>query len=151
MKSKYSTYQPEYERRIFEDLEDLSAKEWNQKLKKEFPQNIISCSYNHMIYVISDNKTDVCKIGIATNPHQRLRTLQQGNPSILYAHKLWYCGRKLAITMEKLIHEHLDEYRLSKITNQTSGHNEWFTITKDEGISFVDSMLHTHEFNMSLG
>ena len=81
-----------------------------------------------MLYVITDG--DFCKIGITRNVEQRLNNLQTANPKRIRVAKAWLYGD----WAETMIHEQLRGSR-------GSSRNEWFCISPQECISFIDKFL----------
>jgi len=70
------------------------------------------------VYLITDEWLSYFKIGVAENPHRRLRELQIGNPKKLIIQLLvWFPTRDMARAVERAMHERFAEFN-------TSG--EWF-------------------------
>lgn len=65
------------------------------------------------VYIIRDTASGAVKIGVANDPHARLRGLQGGNPHDLELVD-WTPGGQV---LERFIHRHLDRHRLR---------GEWF-------------------------
>jgi len=85
------------------------------------------------VYVIHDPVGQCCKVGIATDPNQRLATLSIGNPRLEIARRDGYGGRdglpghpmhlvEQAREVEQIAHALLSNWRLS---------GEWFAVDVD--------------------
>lgn len=71
------------------------------------------------VYVIQQEGSDICKIGISNRPHFRLQEVQAYNPFNLHIAMLFevYDGKARAV--EALLHRHFQNRRI---------HREWFSI-----------------------
>lgn len=65
------------------------------------------------VYIISEGKDGPVKVGVAANPHSRVRELQSGNPKRLHVADYWSFGtRAEAFAIERLILEEMAPYRM---------------------------------------
>ena len=72
------------------------------------------------LYIIQHGSEDVCKIGISSNPEERLKGLQTGTPRILTLIAMMeFASREIALGVESLLHMFFDENRLN---------GEWFEV-----------------------
>lgn len=86
------------------------------------------------LYLIgSEGITPSCKIGIAKNPQQRLKTLQCGNPNLLWVSRAWeYQSRADAEDIERVMHESFSGYKMQ---------GEWFSIDCDDAVIAMNSVF----------
>lgn len=80
------------------------------------------------IYLIQADGTSIFKIGIATDPSDRLSHMQVGSPLRLNMVRVAY--RSDARDVERRLHEQLDEYRT---------HGEWFSLPAPDVIALFAS------------
>lgn len=80
------------------------------------------------IYAIG-NKSNLQKIGFAKNPSLRLKQLQTGNPEQLILHHYIEVPESRVRLLEKHLHKELN-YKKVK--------GEWFKLTPEECISFLN-------------
>lgn len=76
------------------------------------------------VYLIQANGTSIFKIGIASDPNDRLARMQVGSPLRLDMVRVAY--RSDARDVERRLHEQLDEYRT---------HGEWFSLPAPDVIA----------------
>jgi len=93
------------------------------------------------LYAIGPNDNGPIKIGFSKNPIQRIKTLQTAHPSPLVIHKMVAFETDKIRLVEKSIHQSLS-YKKKK--------GEWFNITPEEAIDFIEHTRITHE-NVSTG
>jgi len=86
------------------------------------------------VYLIgSEGVTPSCKIGVTKRPGDRVRTLQCGNPWLLWVEKTWkYDTRTSAEFVERVLHRALDGYRVQ---------GEWFSIDCDAALKVIGWVL----------
>lgn len=70
------------------------------------------------LYVIREGESGPFKIGLAVDPADRLKTLQQGNPRRL----VLICSMPIFARSERLLHDALNHHRLA---------SEWFAATPE--------------------
>ena len=93
------------------------------KYKREWP---------HSVYLVLDAKNDRVKIGYASVPKQRLRTLQSASPSILsLALTITFQNKDAAEAFERHLHDRFDGYRIR---------GEWF----EDGAIILDYVRHQY-------
>jgi hypothetical protein len=77
----------------------------------------------YYVYLITTLGGFHTKIGISSNPHARLLTMQTGSPLKLYLCATFACpSRAIAEQVEREAHTELAEWRL---------HGEWFDLPDD--------------------
>lgn len=91
----------------------------------------------HYLYVVaSPQAPDILKIGIAKDPHRRIRDLQIGSPLKLNLLALWlYPNRSGASQAEKGCHERFEKQ---------NKHGEWFAVTVDMVALHLDAHNTQH-------
>lgn len=81
------------------------------------------------VYIIQNTKSKNIKIGVATNPSERLLVLQIGSDvelKLIYTSGVCSNSRKI----EAICHKHFKDYNVR---------GEWFKIKPSEAISFLES------------
>lgn len=74
----------------------------------------------HAVYVVSDSVGLICKIGKAHCPSRRLSTIQTGNPTELFLHRVfWFDDERSATEIERRSHEYAN-----RVGRRLMG--EWF-------------------------
>lgn len=88
----------------------------------------------HAVYVVSDIKGEISKIGRAHCPSSRLSRIQTGNPEELFLHRVfWVDNGRLASEVERISHE------LAAPFGRLMG--EWFCCKAHEAHSLIVSAL----------
>ena len=89
---------------------------------------------NDYLYIIANNELGPVKIGFSNNPEHRLKTLQTGHIDEL---KIYYKKQfPNAMTIEKICHSMLNEKRKR---------GEWFSLTVEEAISYIEFAIIENE------
>lgn len=106
------------------------------------PSKPIEC---FMYLIGSEGRFPACKIGITKNVDSRLKTLQCGNPNVLWVSKQWgYQSRATAEVMESIMHCAFSSYRMT---------GEWFSVHCDDAIKVMDwvfERLHKQDVDPNL-
>lgn len=88
----------------------------------------------HAVYVVSDIKGEVSKIGMAHCPSSRLSRIQTGSPEELFLHRVfWVDDRGYAAEVELIAHE------LATPLGRLMG--EWFQCRVDQAHGFIVSAM----------
>lgn len=97
-------------------LRDLARE--STRARKLLADNDNKPTSAHAVYVISDIKGMICKIGRAQSPAKRLATVQTGNAYGVYLHRVfWVDDLRSAENVERRSHEIARHFRLQ---------GEWF-------------------------
>jgi len=99
----------------------LAFEQWCQKDLSEKPSRI---------YFIRADKTNSFKIGISSNPHKRLKSMQVGSSAKLLLTRDVEVNNPLEI--EGLLHKEFDRYKI---------HGEWFSMYWKEAVEIFDSVV----------
>jgi len=86
------------------------------------------------VYLIgSEGLAPSCKIGITKNPDDRVKSLQCGNPNLLWVKKAWiFDSRQYAEFVERSLHCALSSLRLQ---------GEWFAVDCDDAVEVIDWVI----------
>lgn len=84
------------------------------------------------LYIVGSKSGDPIKIGVSTNPKNRLMGIQTGYHSKLVIVKTWKLHPENAYRIERLAHAALDKYRLC---------GEWFSCSHEEALMEIDDIM----------
>lgn len=99
----------------------LAFEQWCQKDFREEPSRV---------YFIRGDKTNSFKIGISSNPRNRLKTMQTGSPvKLLLTRDIEVLN---PVEIERLLHKEFAKYKI---------HGEWFSMPWKDAIEIFDSIV----------
>lgn len=84
------------------------------------------------VYLMHDTSNNMYKIGVSNSPVYREKTLQSEKPTIEMLSSKPFVSRKMAMTLEKSLHENYKEKRIR---------GEWFELTPTD-VSDITDMLN---------
>lgn len=117
------TFAKTYKQSVIENIKDYEVS--NEEEIKEVVREVC------YVYLMLDTTNVTYKIGISNSPEYREKTLQSEKPSIELLCSKSFINRKIALTMEKSLHENYDSKRIR---------GEWFKLTNEEVEEIIEML-----------